>query len=321
MKMTLSAGRAKALLAVAAMVVGTSALAITAASPAYAETLTVTSNADSGPGTLREAVTRANTNGTPDTITFALPRGQRTIALSSQITFSVLQETTVDGTGQGVTVSGRNVTRVFDTLPTATVTVKNLTVVNGRVNDFGGGIRNLGTLTVAGSTFSGSRAGFGAGIYNNGILTVTGSTFSGNAAVASLAANGFGGGIDNRGVTKVSGSTFSGNSADRNGGGFRNGNIAEITDSTFSRNNAGLLGGGLANNGVTMTVVSSTISQNGARISGGGVSSLESPGTATLRSTRVTNNRPGGDCAQVAGVSGINDGGNNTSSDRTCGFR
>ena len=39
-------------------------LALGSLCPAFADTFTVTSNADSGPGTLREAITMANANGT-----------------------------------------------------------------------------------------------------------------------------------------------------------------------------------------------------------------------------------------------------------------
>src|SRR5262245_19654638 len=47
-------------------------------------TLTVTSNADSGPGTLRAAVNTANQNQQNSyTIQFALPAGQTTIGLST----------------------------------------------------------------------------------------------------------------------------------------------------------------------------------------------------------------------------------------------
>ena len=45
----------------------------------------------------------------------------------------------------------------------------------------GGGIYNIGTLTVMNSTFSGNSAGGGGGIFNAGTLTVTNSTFSGDS--------------------------------------------------------------------------------------------------------------------------------------------
>jgi len=43
------------------------------ARPAFAATITVTSFADSGPGTLRQAIIDANASVGPDTITFSVP--------------------------------------------------------------------------------------------------------------------------------------------------------------------------------------------------------------------------------------------------------
>ena len=83
------------------------------ASPAQAANIVVTSNADSGAGTLRAAVATANGNSQDDTITFNLPTGSRTITLASQIEFTEATKTTIDGGTSGVTVSGGNATRVF----------------------------------------------------------------------------------------------------------------------------------------------------------------------------------------------------------------
>jgi predicted outer membrane repeat protein len=85
----------------------------------------------------------------------------------------------------------------------------------------GGGIRNLGVLTLSASTLTGNSAGeSGGGIHNGGSgnLTVSNSTFSGNSTGAS------GGGIFNGGtaVLTVINSTLSGNTADTSGGGIFN---------------------------------------------------------------------------------------------------
>ena len=76
----------------------------------------------------------------------------------------------------------------------------------------GGGIANMGPVTVSNSTFSGN-SGVGGGIYNwyYGTLTVSNSTFDGNRATD-------GGGITNEGTLTVTNSIFSGNSADDGGG-------------------------------------------------------------------------------------------------------
>ena len=72
--------------------------------------------------------------------------------------------------------------------PTGDVTVnlEGLTIRHG-AGDLGGGVHNLGQLTIDGSTIEGNAAtgesgdfGRGGGIYNAGSLTLTRSTLSGN---------------------------------------------------------------------------------------------------------------------------------------------
>jgi hypothetical protein len=99
-------------------------------------------------------------------------------------TKAISADTTIDGGGL-VTISGGGPVFVNGGI---TFVVRNLTIANGSALD-GGGIYNLGTLTVTNSTFDhNSVANDGGGIYNNGTLTVTNSTFDHNSA-------GSGGGI------------------------------------------------------------------------------------------------------------------------------
>src|SRR5438552_1049741 len=74
-------------------------------------TFTVTTLADSGPGSLRAAVTAANAAPGADTVRFA-PGLHGTIALASEI--PITDALTIDGPGANqITVSGNNTTRVF----------------------------------------------------------------------------------------------------------------------------------------------------------------------------------------------------------------
>jgi hypothetical protein len=73
--------------------------ALASASPAYADTCLVTSNADSGAGSLREKIA----DPLCDTITFD---GDYTIVLASHLTID--RNVTIDGLGHGVTVSGNH---------------------------------------------------------------------------------------------------------------------------------------------------------------------------------------------------------------------
>ena len=235
------------------------------ASPARAANIVVTSNADSGAGTLRAAVATANGNTEADTITFDLPAGSRTITLASQIFINAAPifgtttyNTTVDGTGQSVTVSGGNRSRVFN-VREGNLTVKRLTVsggnakVNGGCCDTrGGGIYvQRGNLAVIESTVSGNTAVEGGGIFTDTNLNGTQST-------------------------TIENSTISGNTAGWGGGIYNDNGRTTITSSTITQNYASSLyqssggGAGVASDGDTSTetvVANSIISDNSSNCS------------------------------------------------------
>src|SRR6266542_4754947 len=74
-------------------------------------TFTVHNLNDSGPDSLRAAISAANANPDADVIKFAGGLSG-TIALASEL--SITQDLTIDGPGAGtITVSGNNATRVF----------------------------------------------------------------------------------------------------------------------------------------------------------------------------------------------------------------
>ncbi len=135
------------------------------------------------------------------TVTFAC---SGTITLTD--TISVEANTTLNGSGQNVTISCDSSVRALYVDSEATLTLNNLTIANS----VGGGIRNDGILTVSSCTFSGNSIDRGGGIRNDGTLTVSYSTFSDNSASVR------GGAIynGNDGTLTVSNSTFSDNSAD-----------------------------------------------------------------------------------------------------------
>ena len=117
-------------------------------------TITVTSIADSGPGTLRQALINAAPSG--DVINFAKSIRNKTITLtSSELAFGKSLE--IDGSGQ--TISGASARRVFHlTTPGATVTIMNLQIDNG-LADQGAGLLDEGAnLTLNGVTFRSDQA-------------------------------------------------------------------------------------------------------------------------------------------------------------------
>jgi hypothetical protein len=262
-------------------------MVVVLASQAQAATYTVANTNDSGPGSLRQAILDANaSSGVADTIDFDLSlSGPQTITLASQLpTITDGAGLTIDGGSADITLSGNNVVRVFEVASGAELTLNNLTVANGRADNAGGGILNLGTLEVNNSTISGNRAGtFSGGIHNVGTLTVNNSTISGNRAGT------FSGGIHNVGTLTVNNSTISGNSAGTDNGGIGNASAG------------------------TLTVNNSTISGNSANNNGGGIGNGS---TATLNNTIVANNE-GGNCA---GLPVTDDGGNLEWPGNDCGF-
>jgi CSLREA domain-containing protein len=256
--------------------------------------------------TLREAILNAhsdNQSGSTDcapgsgadTITFA---GDYTIIPATIPLPDLYYNLTIDGSGHSVTVSGNNIWQVFNIQSGAVVTITNLSIINGHVNNLyggeGGGIYNAGTLTVINSTFSGNRAtgsgggiGYGGGILNAGTLTVSNSTFSTNSAI-------FGGGLYNRtgSTVSISNSTFDGNSTTTgSGGGIVNDGTLTVVNSTFDGNSAAGSGGGIANYN-NLTVDSSTFSGNSATgvafTDGGG--GIYSWGQATVTNSTFSGN-------------------------------
>src|SRR5882762_3474746 len=261
-----------------------------------------------------------------------------TITLTATITIPA--DTTIDGTGQNVTISGGNAGHVLSVLSGIQLNLNKLTIAQGRYGygysfGDGAGIFNQGTLTVTNSTFSGNTSFFyGGGIANFGTLTVTNSTFEANSAS-------YGGGIANFGTLTVTNSTFF-NVAQIGGGGIYNyylatltvanstfrGNYATyygggifnelgtliVTNSTFEANSASYGGGGGIFNQGTLTVTNSTFSGNLGFFYGGG--SIFNDGTLTLRNTIVANSFRG-NCASF-GSSLVGDGGGNLDTDGTC---
>ncbi len=271
----------------------------------------VTTNADGGPGSLRQAVIDACpgsmitfgngstdfTDATPDTIT--LDTGE--IAINKGLT--------IDGpTGAELTVSGNMASRVFYISPGNTVFLNRMTIANGSVAGvfpagIGGGIYNdESTLTLNNMIVRNNASEIqGGGISTrNGNLTVNFSTIRNNTS-------GSGGGISSRKVLgpavnllTINNSTISENTATGGGGGIRNdcaglGSTANIINSTISGNTAAS-GGGIDNSSfncpATLNLYNSTVAGNTGTDNGGGIRNIQVSGSAVvnLSSTIVADN-------------------------------
>ncbi len=311
----------KALLPVLTVALGALMLAVVA-SPARADTFEVTNTNDSGAGSLRQAITGANSNTEADTIEIG--------ATGTVVLESALPELTTDMEIAGPGADQLTVKRsealgtpefsIFGVgekydgteLKWATVTISGLTITNGvatdwdgggiynggslmltdsvvtgnsSVGEFGGGISNVNTLTVKRSTVSNNTARIGGGIENGseGMLTVENSTVSGNSSTGD--GGGLWNGID--GTVTIKGSTFSGNDADWGGGINNSHGTLRVKGSTFSDNDADW-GGGI-DNGVEdmLTVEDSTFLRNAAGYNGGGI---HNRGTLTVNDSTFSGN-------------------------------
>ncbi len=268
---------------------------------------------------LATAITAANAAGA----------GNHTISLTANITLTAplpdldnpaAGEILLDGAGH--TLNANGVGTALAIMRGTTAAVENMTITGGagsRGQDFhsGGGILNMGELSVTDATITGNAAAHGAGILNLGgetgdaALTLTRVTLSDNVASDT------GGALANHGDTGTAAATLidatlSGNKATQYGGAISNNGHAgtanlTITHSTLSGNSASL-GGGVFNNGnggtATATLTRVTLSGNSGQDSGGAVFNNGNGGTATATLTNST----------VSGNSGGNSGGGFTNS-------
>jgi uncharacterized repeat protein (TIGR01451 family) len=285
----------------------------------------VTTSADNGAGSLRQAILDACSVGS--TITFDMTQVVSPITLS---TGELIVDKNVTITGPGaslLTVDANQTSRVFNIGAGKTAGISGLTVANGKVVDSaaGGGIYidTGGALTLTDSTLSGNSSSTlsgamssGGGIANLGTLTIINSTLSGNFASGGTTSGSSGGGIANSGTVTITNSTLSGNSASNgspgnNGGGIQNSGTVTITSSTLSGNfasgGASASGGGILNTG-TVTITNSTLSGNSASTSGGtsfggGITSGGGSGTTlTITNSTISGNSVSGGSDQGGGI-------------------
>jgi hypothetical protein len=264
---------------------------------------TVTTLLDNVPGSLRDAIATTPPGGTVD----FQPGLSGTIVLSGSALW-ITNSLTVTGPGASViTISGNHATSAFQIGAGTTVTLSNLTIVDGYSNcGPGGGINNAGTLTVTEATISNNQGREGGGIFNEypGTLTVTESTLSNNSATDIYYG---GGGLGNSGGTMtVIDSIISGNSGTL-GGGIYNVGPLSVIESTVSGNSA-LVGGGLyviGSSVQTLTVTGSTISGNSTTGGQGG-------GIFFTGAMRISNSIVAGNPNPVADIDESDQYGNTT---------
>ncbi|WP_068132131.1 choice-of-anchor Q domain-containing protein [Roseimaritima ulvae] len=255
----------------------------------------VTTDADAGTGSLRQAVLNANATAGANSITFGdgsssggtnfLDATPDTILLNSELV--ITEDLTVTGNGASSTIlDGQESTRLFNIPGSAgDVTLQGLTFTRGQApaNDAGGAIANSANLQIDDSVFTANVAYLGAAINSDASLTVRRSSFLANQA-------GFNGGaIRVFGSATISESTFAGNSASNGGGAIINHGSLRLANATFTDNQADT-GGAIENfgAGTTATVTNATIHRNTATSAGGGIRNVD--GTTTVNNTIIIGN-------------------------------
>jgi hypothetical protein len=295
-----------------------------------AATITVTSNGDSGTGTLRQAVINAAAG---DTINFQSGLTSPITLTSGQI--AITKALAITGPGAGaLTISGANSSRIFYVHPASVqaVTISGVTLANGHVTtgpggavyskgaNFslqdsvvqsnssitptgtkgGGGVFAIGTgvtLTISGSTIdSNTSNGGGGGVYlssgTGGQSIVTSSIISGNTSTS-----GWGGGLYTTGDTsQVSQTSVINNQTQLDpGGGIQPCSTAfTISDSLVSGNTSASDGGGLYVCYGSLTMTRTTVIGNTSASNGGGLGLYNATGASTIQDSTISGNTASG---------------------------
>jgi len=149
-----------------------------------ADTYLVTNSADSGEGSLRQAIVNANNHSGSGTI--VLTNLAEPITLASALPVLMANITVL---GNGSRISGNTNLRVLEIAAGVTATIRDLTIADGYTTNGGGaGILNKGNLTLVDSSIiSNTAIGLpgGGGIANHGTLAIHSSTIVGNSSLGS----------------------------------------------------------------------------------------------------------------------------------------
>ena len=252
----------------------------------------VTSSADSGAGSLRDAIASAVSG---ETIKFASSVHAITLT-SGELAISTNLD--IEGPGANkLTISGNNNSRVFDISGPNTVTIAGLTVAHGKSEGTIAALAN-GVVNLDGSVYT---AGGGGGIYNEAgaTLTLVHDSLSDNQATHGSSADSFsvcGGALLNLGTAIVTQCQFTGNEA-VGGNGFDNmgGSLGGAID-----NFGGPTGGAHLTVGNTTFCNNSTVAASGFWGIGGAIEmngglngydpNFAQPSTAVVSNSSFLNN-------------------------------
>ncbi len=255
--------------------------------PAFAAEHVVTGNADSGAGSLRQAIADAAED---DAITFNLASGNETITILSEL--AITKSLTIDGANTGnanpvtvqVTTPGASAFRVFHISGAdKTVTLDNMTIKGGDIsgngdteNGYGGAVYiSAGTVNINNSVISDSKSYKGGGIYATGCTVHLDQTdLKGNTATYQV-----GGLFVDLSTATMTDCTVSQNVTQYSASGVFAQNSNLSVDACTINNNTGIQSGHgiytivnaeLSTSSVDLVIRRSTICNNTAGNSGGG---------------------------------------------------
>ncbi len=248
-------------------------------------TFTVTTSADTGAGSLRDAITAANASAGADTVSFdsaVFDGGAEDLVRLTSGAIAITDALTIVAGDKGVTITGDaagdDVTlaggvtdmeatfdadrefdnsRIFDA--TAALSLDGLTLTGGWTEDGGGAVTSTADVTLVGGAISGNGSGYlGGGVLTTGTATLVDSALDGNVL------RGDGGGIAvSAGAIVMRGSKATGNVALNDMASFQTlyarGDVT-LEDSAVSDTSegAGIMGGG------AVTIIRSVVSGNRA---------------------------------------------------------
>lgn len=251
--------------------------------------LTVTTNADSGAGSLREAIDNANKAAGNVIIRFKAGLVSP-IALNSSLQITKPTGTLrIEGPGADkLDISGQKAYQIFY-ITQGTIFIASLALINGQSNQGGAIYTTESTVTVVNCTFSGNYAFlYGGAIFvNNNKATFNNCTISGNGAE-----NGSGIGVWQTSTAILNNCTISGNAANYHGGGILTAtSTLTLNNCTISGNSAQGHGGGIMSvASSTLTFNRCTISNNSSAIESGGAMSANNNNTLTFNDCTISGN-------------------------------
>ncbi len=246
-------------------------------------TLTVTTTADQGNGSLRDAIAKANSG---DIIQFNKALAGRTITLTSG-QLSLTKNLTIDGSAAaGLTISGNNTSRVFMLDKKYQATLKNLTIANGKTLGAGGGIdtRQESTLVLDNVKVNNNTSELGGGIRIGYLAkaTIVNSSFTGNNGTLTNKYAGFSAGAishnESRGQITIENSRFDNNVGSRGGAIYSFSSVTFSVENSVFRNN-------VAKNGSGGAIFTDGVSSKGYN------SGLANDGKIIIRGSRFENNQ------------------------------